>query len=74
MVKGLNSDIVSGNRSYHVQTEDWGPKNPFLVSRIFLNGAVVKTFKSSRPEEKIDLALKRQHFEILDFLASSQSF
>jgi hypothetical protein len=42
MVKGFNSDLVIRGKNYHVQTEDWGNANPFLVSRVFSNGAVLK--------------------------------
>lgn len=45
MQKGFNSDITVRGQKYHVQTEDWGAQNPFLVSRIFCNGAVMKTIK-----------------------------
>lgn len=82
MQKGFNSDINVKGKSYHVQTEDWGMQNPFLVSRIFHNGAVLKTIKiayeqalQSGPRqdpEAIKLALKRQHHQVLDQLVSGQ--
>lgn len=78
MQKGFNSDITVRGQRYHVQTEDWGTQNPFLVSRIFCNGAVMKTIKtpydeilrtsSVRTEEAIKLALRRQHSTIIDTL------
>ncbi|MDZ4660270.1 MAG: hypothetical protein SGJ18_01490 [Pseudomonadota bacterium] len=82
MEKGCNSDITALGKSYHVQTEDWGLKNPFIVSQIFRNGAIVKSVKN--PYEKIlprglrsdspsiRLALRKQHQEILDLLNSGQ--
>jgi hypothetical protein len=86
MLKGLNSDINVKGKMYHIQTEDWGSVNPFLVSRIFYNGAVLKSFKTSyekifnqkasfdkRPiydEETLERALNKQHFQILDLLVS----
>ncbi|UOF00551.1 hypothetical protein ACES2L_15475 [Bdellovibrio bacteriovorus] len=76
--KGFNSDITVRGQKYHVQTEDWGLQNPFLVSRIFCNGAVMKTIKtpydtvlrlgSTQSEEAIKLALRRQHSTIIDTL------
>ncbi|KYG68832.1 hypothetical protein AZI87_06275 [Bdellovibrio bacteriovorus] len=76
--KGFNSDITVRGQKYHVQTEDWGLQNPFLVSRIFCNGAVMKTIKtpydsvlrtgSNQSEEAIKLALRRQHSTIIDTL------
>lgn len=78
MQKGFNSDITVRGQKYHVQTEDWGLQNPFLVSRIFCNGAVLRTIKvhhddvfksgSSQKDEAIRLALHRQHSKIIDTL------
>lgn len=78
--KGFNSDITVRGQKYHIQTEDWGSQNPFLVSRIFCNGAVLKTIKtpyetvlrigSSQTGEAIKLALHRQHSTIIDTLMS----
>ena len=80
MQKGFNSDITVRGQKYHVQTEDWGAQNPFLVSRIFCNGAVLKTVKiphahvlqtgSTYPQEALKLALHRQHSQIIDTLMS----
>ncbi len=82
MEKGFNSDITWMGTQYHVQTEDWGSMNPFLVSRVFCNGAVVKSIKTSYQEvlpvtmavqsKSIRLAMKIQHQEILDLLVSGQ--
>lgn len=78
MQKGFNSDITVRGQKYHVQTEDWGTQNPYLVSRIFCNGAVLKTIKtpydtvlrlgSAQSQEAIKLALRRQHSTIIDTL------
>lgn len=82
MEKGFNSDISWLGTEYHVQTEDWGVANPFLVSRVFHNGAVVKSIKTSYSEilpsgvssesKTIRLAMKIQHQEILDLLLSGK--
>ncbi len=82
MQKGFNTDLVVKGQTYHVQTEDWGAQNPFLVSRIFLNGAVVKTIKISHEEaltmgpvrhiDALQIALKKQHHHVLDQLYSGQ--
>lgn len=80
--KGFNSDITSNGVTYHVQTEDWGQQNPYLVSRVFRNGAVMKTIKTSYEEalqagplsrsESIRLAMREQHHQILDLIYSGQ--
>lgn len=81
MQKGFNSDVQYKGQSYHVQTEDWGLSNPFLVSRVFRQGVVVKTVKISYQEafarnkitaEVIQLALRRQHHEMMDSLISGK--
>ena len=82
MEKGFNSDISWLGSEYHVQTEDWGMQNQYLVSRVFHNGAVVKSIKSSYEEvlprgpasdaKTIRLAMKIQHQQILDLLVSGQ--
>jgi hypothetical protein len=83
MEKGFNSDIAWLGTEYHVQTEDWGSANPYLVSRVFQNGAVVKSIKTSyseilpegapqAPAKTIRLAMKIQHQEILDLLVSGK--
>ena len=50
MQKGLNSDVVFKGMNFHVQSEDWGLENPFLVSRVYQNGAVIKSLKTSYAE------------------------
>jgi hypothetical protein len=82
MQKGFNSDIQVKGQAYHVQTEDWGQQNPFLVSRIFRNGAVIKTIKTShdeamrngsiRSQDALQMALKTQHNLVLDQLFTGQ--
>ena len=80
--KGFNSDVSWLGTAYHVQTEDWGSTNPFLVSRVFRNGAVVKSIKTGYEEvlpngpatesKAIRLAMKIQHQQILDLLLSGK--
>lgn len=82
MLKGYNTDITVSGVRYHVQTEDWGVENPFLVTRIFRNGAVVKSYKASYEKalrsgpvsmkKALAEALKKQHTQILDLLQSGQ--
>ena len=44
-VKGENSDLFINGHKIHIQTEDWGFEKQVLVSRVFKNGSVHKTFK-----------------------------
>jgi len=46
-VQGQNSDLFIKGCKIHIQTEDWGPEKKILISRVFKNGSVHKTFKLS---------------------------
>lgn len=80
--KGLNSDVEFNGRAFHVQTEDWGRANPFIVTQVFRSGKVVKQVKipyskvlphaeKSAPSA-VQAALQFQHQSILDLLLSGQ--
>ncbi len=81
--KGFNTDLQLGDKRYHIQTEDWGTQNPFIVTRIFCNGAVHKTIKTPysdfvksspvRMEEAVSLALRRQHHQAIDLLQTQRN-
>ena len=76
MLKGFNSDIRARGQSFHVQTEDWGAEKALLVTRVFRDGAVVKTLKtpyaealratSVRTAEALRAALQKQHADVID--------
>lgn len=76
--KGFNSDIQVRGKTVHVQTEDWGKDNPFIVSRVFCGGVVLKTIKTpynevfesnlNQKEEAIRIALRQQHNRVIDQL------
>jgi hypothetical protein len=82
MQKGFNSDVIYKGLTFHIQTEDWGRENPFLVSRIYQAGAVLKSVKTPytevlsrvqlRDPNAIRLAMREQHQQILDLLVSGQ--
>ncbi len=70
MIQGLNSDFYLNGKQYHLQTEDWGKEKPFLVTRLYCQGAVLKTLKRSYNDifgtdlissEVVKIALKHQH-------------
>lgn len=80
--KGFNSDVVITGVNFHVQTEDWGFENPFFVSRVFRDGAVVKSIKTpytavlpkgpQSDANSIRMAMRFQHDKVLDLLVSGQ--
>lgn len=85
MEKGFNSDLKIGSDFYHIQTEDWGLDSSIVVSRVFKNGAVLRSFKTPYGPLILNLnpllkrqtirdLLRRQHGRILDFLQNGQMF
>lgn len=80
--KGFNSDINIGGKRYHIQTEDWGESRSCLITQVFRNGAVIKSFKLSYADAlksgpvsqraALRLAMEMQHYQILDLVQSGQ--
>lgn len=80
--KGFNSDVTAMGMQYHVQTEDWGFEKSCIVTRVYRNGAVVKSFKLSYAtiledgptafDQALRLAMRDQHQKILDQLLAGQ--
>lgn len=87
MQKGYNSDLTIRGLAYHIQTEDWGLENPYVVSRVFQHGAVVKTFKTHYSkfmgtqselwkadpfQQHLQKAMKHQHDQVVDFVMTGK--
>lgn len=82
--KGLNSDILYNGSTFHIQTEDWGFSNPFIVTQVFQGGKVVKLVKIPYTQllprtavvdpKTVRYALETQHHSILDMLVSGKIF
>ena len=80
MEKCFNSDIVFAGTNYHVQTEDWGDQNPYVVTRVYSSGTVVVSLKTpyeklvessfSSGRQAIRLGMREQHQQVLDQLVS----
>jgi hypothetical protein len=74
MVTGENSDLFINGHKVHVQTEDWGADKQYLMSRVFKNGSVFKTFRLAYEKiEKVEsepirrAALVKFHQTIIDW-------
>lgn len=77
---GFNSDIMCRGSSYHVQTEDWGDSNPFVVTRVYQGGSVVLSIKTpyekiissgfSSGRQAVRIGMRKQHETVLDQLVT----
>lgn len=47
MLPGYNHNIVHKGITFHVQTEDSGMENPFIISHLFIGGNIIATKKTS---------------------------
>ncbi len=72
MMLGLNTNVTCNGVGYHVQTEDLGQANPYVLTLVFRGGAIVAREKvnyrdllGDRPgETKIKTLMDQQHARI----------
>jgi hypothetical protein len=50
MIPGFNHNIKHQGRVYHVQTEDSGPKNPHVITHLFVGGNILASKKTTYAE------------------------
>lgn len=50
MLPGFNHNIKHKGRIYHIQTEDSGPKNPHIITHLFVGGNILATKKTTYAE------------------------
>lgn len=73
MVPGFNTDVVHKGKSYHVQTEDLGRENPYILTLLYQAGAIIYRIKTnylevlgSNPNERqIRKLMERQHQQVI---------
>jgi hypothetical protein len=46
MIPGFNHNIKHKGRVFHIQTEDSGPKNPHIITHLFVGGNIVSSKKT----------------------------
>lgn len=69
MLVGYNTNIKYKGVTYHVQTEDSGPKNPVIVTLLYLKGTIIASKKTSYSHligdpdlaKKVETIMKSQH-------------
>lgn len=76
MLTGFNNNIVYKNETFHIQTEDGGPKNPVITTLIYRKGAIVASKKSNyehimkeeNAEKTIRQLMENQHKNMIKAL------
>jgi len=71
MIFGFNTDVQVQEATYHVQTEDRGPRNPVIESIIYVGGKILGKKRTpydadSLSKEQIEDAVRRQHKELTE--------
>lgn len=73
MVVGFNHNIRHGGELYHVQTEDGGLKNPFIITHLYRGGTILSSKKTAYADilktdslgKIVEDLMKEQHKEML---------
>ncbi len=73
MVPGFNHNIKHQGRIFHVQTEDSGPKNPHIITHLFVGGNIVASKKTQYAdivgqqdfEKTVRSMMEEQHKQML---------
>ena len=73
MVPGFNHNIKHKGQVFHVQTEDSGPKNPHIITHLFVGGNILSSKKTTylelvgQPdyEKTVRTMMEEQHKEML---------
>jgi hypothetical protein len=50
MIPGFNHNIKHKGRMFHVQTEDSGPRNPHIITHLFVGGNILSSKKTQYAE------------------------
>src|SRR3990172_11952275 len=80
MLVGYNTNITYKGVTYHVQTEDSGPKNPVIVTLLYLKGSILASKKTSYGhliddaefEKKVGAMMKSQHKSLIKELIAGR--
>ena len=73
MLIGFNTNIKYKGKTYHVQTEDGGIANPYIITLLYYQGAILSSKKTNysyllgQPdfEDKLRELMKQQHREMI---------
>lgn len=73
MLIGFNTNIKYKGKTYHVQTEDSGIANPYIITLLYYQGAILSSKKTNysyllgQPdfEDRLRELMKQQHREMI---------
>jgi hypothetical protein len=73
MIPGFNHNIKHKGRVYHIQTEDSGPKNPHIITHLFVGGNILASKKTEYTdilgapdyEKTVRSMMEEQHKQML---------
>lgn len=80
MITGFNTEVKYGNRTYHVQTEDKGERNPIIETLIYVGGEIIDIKRTSYAEilrttgnkEEIRKLMELQHRKTIALIKSGK--
>jgi hypothetical protein len=80
MIPGLNSNVTHAGVEYHIQTEDLGRRNPYVLTLVFRAGAIIAREKvnyrdalgEKAREAEIKSFMDKQHHRIMRRVMSGQ--
>ncbi len=80
MIPGLNNNVTYGGIEYHVQTEDLGRENPYLLTLVFRAGAIIARQKvnyrealgGEASEARVKGFMDQQHQRVIQVILAGQ--
>ena len=73
---GLNTDIVHQGKTLHVQTEDVGDAQRYLVTHLFLAGSIIDSrrldYKEGLSKEELKSLIRTQHQGMIRAIVSGR--
>jgi hypothetical protein len=80
MIPGLNTKVIHAGVEYHVQTEDLGRQNPYVLTLVFRSGAIIAREKvnyrevlgDGAHEVQVKRFMDQQHQRIIQNIQAGQ--
>jgi len=80
MLPGLNTDIQYRSKTYHVQTEDLGKENPYILTLLYHAGTILHRVKTNyadlvargAPSSEVAALMRRQHEKVIQVLRNGR--